>query len=880
MSTPYKYFLLLDNFFVVQYNFNIKYPPGFSGESECLMKKVLVLLALVAALVLCLVSCSHIHNFGEWSVTKNATCTEDGVKTRYCDCGEKQSDVMPATGHSYIDSVCINCGDVKESLECKHENLDILSAKEPTCTETGLTEGIICLDCEKTIKQQETVNVLGHDEYTYTEKDENCKLFTVIACNRIDCDYIRRIDTGKLEHTHSGVVTENTIPATCYSEGSYETVVYCADCSIELERAKHTVPMVSHAPASAVDENVIDSTCFAEGKKDLVVYCSVSECHKELERNIVAIDKKQHTPANAVEENRIEPTYEADGSYEMVVYCSVGKCHAELERTKHTIDMLVHNPGSVVIENNVSATCTKSGSYDEVVYCLDDYCGHKELSRKTITVEKLPHTKSTAVKENELSAKCYAEGSYDEVVYCSVCKTELSRNKVTLAKVEHIPANAVIENRVEASCTVYGSYNEVVYCSVSECKAELSRTTKTIPAKGHTPGAGATCTTEQICTKCLEIVTPALGHNWGEWENIPFADGYEGCICESEILQVRYCMTCLIEDEWFNTAPAPGHDWKDATCTEPKTCQRTGCKVTDGEPKGHNFGEWITVKEGTTKEEGLKERTCFCGYKETEMIPIVQAYIRDGDYIYFGEYPQTIKADSVTITSYIDSRGYYLGSDGYYYAMISANPFSKDNTYKFSTGKTITDGKIYYFKVEPIRWRILSEENGEAFLLCDSVIAKLGFDSASNNYADSDIRAWLNATFYETAFTSLQQTIILTTEVDNSVESTAYENNPYACENTSDKIFLLSFAEITNSSYGFSSDKKEADVARRMLCSDYAKATGVAVNLNYGSANWWLRSPSIEYWYRGSLVSTNGVYSVTIVHDTCYGVVPALKITL
>lgn len=233
------------------------------------MKKVLVLLALAVALVLCLVSCGHEHSFGEWSVTKNATCTEDGVKTRYCDCGEKQSDVIPATGHSYIDSVCINCGDVKESLVCKHENLDILSAKEPTCTETGLTEGIICLDCEKTIKQQETVNVLGHDEYTYTEKDENCKLFTVIACNRTDCDYIRHIDTGKLEHTHAEVVTENNIPATCYSEGSYETVVYCAECGIELERAKHTVPMVAHTPASAVDENITDSTCYAEGKKDL-----------------------------------------------------------------------------------------------------------------------------------------------------------------------------------------------------------------------------------------------------------------------------------------------------------------------------------------------------------------------------------------------------------------------------------------------------------------------------------------------------------------------------------------------------------------------------------------------------------------------------------
>lgn len=37
--------------------------------------------------------------------------------------------------------------------------------------------------------------------------------------------------------------------------------------------------------------------------------------------------------------------------------------------------------------------------------------------------------------------------------------------------------------------------------------------------------------------------------------------------------------------------------------------------------KGHTFGEWVTVKEPTTTEEGSKERTCsVCQTKETETI--------------------------------------------------------------------------------------------------------------------------------------------------------------------------------------------------------------------------------------------------------------------
>ena len=215
-----------------------------------------------------------------------------------------------------------------------------------------------------------------------------------------------------------------------------------------------------------------------------------------------------------------------------------------------------------------------------------------------------------------------------------------------------------------------------------------------------------------------------------------------------------------------------------------------------------------------------------CG-KEDVLAPV---YTRDGDYIYFGEYPQTIKADDVTITDTTDERGYYLGSDGSYYAKVTADPYNSG--YIFSTKTPITEGPVYYFKVDPIRWRILSEENGEAFLLCDSIIDNQRFDNNSNNYAESEIRAWLNSTFYETAFSELERAIILITEVDNSLASTTNSSNPYVCENTNDKIFLLSCAEATNSAYGFSSDIMEYDIARRLLCSDYSRATGTYMN-NY-----------------------------------------------
>ena len=295
-----------------------------------------------------------------------------------------------------------------------------------------------------------------------------------------------------------------------------------------------------------------------------------------------------------------------------------------------------------------------------------------------------------------------------------------------------------------------------------------------------------------------------------------------------------------------------------------------------------------------------------------------RGYTRDGDYIYLGEFPQTIKADDVTITSEVDSRGYYLGSDGNYYAAVTADPYvdgmAADPISKstFTTGASVVEGTVYYFKVEPIRWRIITEENGEAFLLCDSVIANPQYQSAyeyessrggyctasngapsgtyANNYMYSDVRIWLNETFYETAFNRIQQGIVLTTEVDNSAESASPYGDPASnrcvCENTSDKVFLLSVCEAADEAYGFAS-YITSDTSRRMMTSDYSRATGAYMDTSSdynGNGWWWTRSPydtNDRFTINAFLITETGtVLSMHDVGDTSVGIVPALRIKL
>lgn len=285
-----------------------------------------------------------------------------------------------------------------------------------------------------------------------------------------------------------------------------------------------------------------------------------------------------------------------------------------------------------------------------------------------------------------------------------------------------------------------------------------------------------------------------------------------------------------------------------------------------------------------------------------------------GEYILFGSYPQTEVTDG-TITAALNgmrgtlptsSNSYDWTSYGYY---ISGNVtnfmwyidleysggkyrgvyFTSYRPYKArevtSTAENSNQdnngyytGTVYWFKWEPIKWRILTESNGKAMILSELILDSQQYDddydgSFSNNYANSTIRAWLNDTFYNTAFGALQQAIIETTEVDNSAYSTGFSSNPYACQNTFDKVFLLSTREANNSS----------DMTRQKQGSDYCKAQGLSTyTYMNGKGYWWLRSPDHNYSYVMTIVKYDGVLGDSTFDLACTnrGVVPALWINL
>lgn len=258
-------------------------------------------------------------------------------------------------------------------------------------------------------------------------------------------------------------------------------------------------------------------------------------------------------------------------------------------------------------------------------------------------------------------------------------------------------------------------------------------------------------------------------------------------------------------------------------------------------------------------------------------------YHKEGNTIFFGEYPQTVKHPDVIIDeNTTDARGYYPGGDGCFYAKVTAWP-DCETTCVFSSGATFQTDDICFFKVEPIRWRILKDDGEKYFLLADSILKNRWFAHASNNYEQSIVRAFLNQEFYHIAFSTQEQEWILNTVVDNGPETTGWPDTPFVCRDTEDKIFLPSYSEVVNEEYGFSPKAREYDEARQMLVSDYAKALGCYVvqtndRLYYDRGCWWLRSPAfqdIDYarvvWYHGGVDCL-----IEEVSELCTGVVPAL----
>ena len=194
-------------------------------------------------------------------------------------------------------------------------------------------------------------------------------------------------------------------------------------------------------------------------------------------------------------------------------------------------------------------------------------------------------------------------------------------------------------------------------------------------------------------------------------------------------------------------------------------------------------------------------------------------------------------------------------------------------------------------KSDPIKWRVLSVNGNDAFLMadCNLDVQKYHDKQAEVTWETCTVRSWLNgygsgsnassvdyskSNFINKAFTASEQSVILSTPVTSMYK---IDDKEAGTKNVTDKIFLLSFEEVTNPAYGFSSnimnvtqnsDGEEVqeyipDPAKERLKTAYVSSLEAPL-LKPEDKNgiWWLRSPKYKremYYYKQAMyVSSKG----------------------
>lgn len=271
------------------------------------------------------------------------------------------------------------------------------------------------------------------------------------------------------------------------------------------------------------------------------------------------------------------------------------------------------------------------------------------------------------------------------------------------------------------------------------------------------------------------------------------------------------------------------------------------------------------------------------------IVPIIS---NDGQYVSYGLYPQTNVNDADLIAelnglndSYIKDNGWYFYNNSYY-AKLTANPYGGACDPQFRNGVTIENGKTYWFKCEPIQWKILNSESGNSLVVSDEILdigqynytllssTSGGKTIYASNYKKSSIRKWLNANFYLAAF-MLNSKLVQTTTVINDETTYDGSNTAYICDDTEDNVFLLSYQDYRNVNYGFS----DSNSSRRSKITDWAKAKGAYVYNNSTYGYYWTRTAirenmSLHINYGG------GFYGTQNVNVNWIGIRPAITIKL
>ena len=515
------------------------------------------------------------HTFGDWTETKPATTTEEGLKERTCSvCEYTQEETIPVHTHDVHDKAW-KYDDTNHWQECScgeklnvanHTFGDWTETKPATTTEEGLRERT-CSVCEYT--QEETIPVHEHSIHDETWKYNDTEHWQECSCGE---------KLNVANHIYGD--WRETKPATETEAGSRER-----DCTVCDYVQTETIPMLEHEHS------------YGDWQKDETQHWKECRCGEKIEVGDHTYGEWKITK---------KPTTEETGTRERT--CST--CNY---KDRETLPVHEHSHNNKWEKDDAQhwRLCSCGEKFDIADHSFDNWTITKEPTttetgsrERTCSICKYTQTETLPVHTHDVHDEAW---KYDETEHWQECSCGEKLN---------VANHAYGEWRVTKPATETEEGSKARDCTVCDHVQ-----TETIPMLEHEHGIHDETwkydKTQhwQECS-CGEKLNVA-NHIYDDWKVTKEAT-------ETEVgSRERGCTVC--EYVQVEIIPEIGHEHgiHDETWKYDKTQHWQECSC--GEKlnvANHTYGDWKVTKEATETEAGSRERGCaVCEYVQTETIP-------------------------------------------------------------------------------------------------------------------------------------------------------------------------------------------------------------------------------------------------------------------
>ena len=294
------------------------------------------------------------HTYGDWTTSKEATCTQEGEETRTCEkCAEVEKRVVAAKGHTItavaeVPGTCASDG-VKAHDHCSVCGKDFVDGAEKSAADLKIPAAHTTTAVAEVPRTCTTDGVKAHDHCSACGKD------FIDGVEKTAADL--KIAAG---HTTTAVAE---VPKTCTADG-VKAHDHCDVCGKDLidgvEKTAADLKIAAGHELTTVPEQAADR-CAADGKK-AHDHCKL--CQKDFVEGVEKSAEELRIPAAAHSLQWVERTPNScteDGELAHN-HCTV--CQKDFDEEGNELSTIAipaaHTPGEWTDE--VSATCETSGT--------------------------------------------------------------------------------------------------------------------------------------------------------------------------------------------------------------------------------------------------------------------------------------------------------------------------------------------------------------------------------------------------------------------------------------------------------------------------------------------------------------------------------------